>query len=167
MKRFTYLLPVLLILLFGCSENPSEVTSKISSPAIEMSSNESTEELTAPSFEELESKALEELSRENPTVLHPWHFSSLTGRIFTRCDSEGHLIWGERECRPVAIVLVNTGTCPIAVELKCGTDRIAIEDPRPGEHAILHGVGNHIFVHCLEHGHRCRAHYAIVWLDGE
>jgi len=132
-----------------------------------MSSGATDEELNAPSFDELEMDALEELSKGESTILHEEHerhFSFLVGKLRTHCGSEGNLIWGKHECRPVAIAIVNTGGCPIVVELKCGDDRIAIEDPRPGDHVILHGEGNSIVVHCLEHGDVCKARYAIVWL---
>jgi hypothetical protein len=165
MKRLFILLPVFLALFFGCSENPSEVTSKISSPSIEATSDVSNAELDAPTYEELEIKAIEELSRDDPEALHDRHFSFLHGTIRTRCGSEGHTIWGERHCRRVAIALYNAGSCTIVFEIKCGDDRIRIGDPRPGQLEILHGEGDRIIVHCIEHGHRCGARYAIIWLD--
>jgi hypothetical protein len=163
-KRFIYLLPVFLVLLFSCSENPSEVTSKISSAPVVESSDVSNAELDGPSWEELEIMALEELGKDDPSVLHDRHFNFLHGTIRTRCNTEGHLIWGDPDCRPVAIAIVNTGRCPIRVDLKCGPDMVAHKFVHHGEHKILHGVGNHIFVNCLVHGHRCSARYAIIWL---
>lgn len=160
MKRFSYLLPVFLLLFFSCSENPSEVTSKISSSPVVQTS----EELGAPSWDELEIEAVEGLSKEEATVLHQWHHSFLFGELRTKCDTPGHLVWGDPTCRPVAIALYNSGRCPIKVELKCGGNLVSEEFVHHGERKVLHGKGNHIFVHCLVHGHLCKARYAIVWL---